>query len=181
MVKIDEPSSCEIRTRIATAKSIMSSMNRVWSSSKISRKLKKRLVKSLVWSVALYGCESWTLKLEDERRVESFELWCWRRMLNVKWTDMKTNEWVRERVGVDRDNGLLRTIMRRKLAKFGHWQRRPDSIPLLCIEMDIAGPCKRGRPKMSWINNVDSWPLGGINTAINYARKRQRPPLVAMD
>ena len=98
----------------------------------------------------------------------------------MRWTDMRTNEWVRERVGVERDNGLLRTVMRRKLVKFGHWKRRPDSLPLLCIETDIAGPCKRGRPKTNWMDNINSWTVGGIDTAMDYARRRQRPPLVAM-
>ena len=94
-----DPSSCEVRTRMAIAKSTMSRMNNVWRSSKIGLNLKKRLVKSLVWSVALYGCESWTLRLVDERMIESTEMWCWRRMLGIRWTDKRTNEWVREREG----------------------------------------------------------------------------------
>ena len=181
IIKNDDLTSCEIRARIATAKSVMSSMSEVWSSPKISRDLKKRLVKSLIWSIALYGCESWTLRKADEHALEALEMWVWRRMLRVKWTDRKTNEWVRLQVGVTKDEGLLRTVMRRKIAKFSHWKRRPESLPMFVIESDIVGPARTGRPKTCWINNIDSWTVGGINSAMDCARRRQRPQMVAMD
>ena len=74
-------------------------------------------MKSLVLSVALYGCEGWTLGAGDERRVGAFELWTWRRMLRVSWMEHKTNEWVRGRVGVREDDGLLNVIKRKKMEK----------------------------------------------------------------
>ena len=69
-----EPSACEIRTRIAQAKSVTCRMDNVWRSNELTLSLKKRLVKSLVWSVALYGCESWTLRQCDEYMLLSFEM-----------------------------------------------------------------------------------------------------------
>ena len=74
--------------------------------------LKKRLVKSLIWSVALYGAETWTLKKEDERRLESFEMWVWRRMEKVKWTERRRNNKVLDMVGEERQ--ILDEIRRRQ-------------------------------------------------------------------
>ena len=79
----------------------------LWKAKDISLKLKKQLVKSLVCSIALYGAESWTLKQSNMKRIESFELWVWRRMLKVSWKDRKTNAWIHQRVGVLEEEGLL--------------------------------------------------------------------------
>ena len=77
-------------------------------------------MKSLVWSIALYGAESWTLKQSDMKKIESFELWVWRRMLQVDWKDRKTNVWIRQRVGVSEEEGLLAQLRKRKLSMYGH-------------------------------------------------------------
>ena len=112
-----EPSAREIRTRLAHAKSVTSKLDNVWRSSKLS---KKRLGKALVWSVALYGCESWTLRQRDEDMITAFEMWFWRRILRINWHDKLSNEWVRTRLGLAAKNELLAVIRKRKLANYCH-------------------------------------------------------------
>ena len=122
---------------------------------------------------------SWTLRKEEERLINSFELWAWRRMLCVKWSDKRTNEWVREQVVVPEESGLLMRVKRRKLAKYGHWKRRPGSLPLRTIEYELPGPNKIGRPKTLWINNIDQWTVGGLAAARDCSCRRQRPLIMA--
>ena len=85
-------------------------------------------MKAFVWPVALYGCESWTLKKTDEARINAFEMKCLRQLLRVSWTDRKTNEWVLATAGVDRN--LLISVKERKLAYFGHVMRKQED----CLE-----------------------------------------------
>ena len=89
MVGMDGDSTPEIGARLAIARDATSQLIGLWKAKEISLKLKKQLVKTLVWSIALYGAESWTLKQSDMKRIESFELWVWRRMLQVSWKDKR--------------------------------------------------------------------------------------------
>ena len=82
----------------------------LWKSKDLSLKLKVNLAKALVWSIALYGCESWTLRKKEEQMIHVFELWLWRRVLRVSWREKKTNEWIRETIGVPEKEGLLEMI-----------------------------------------------------------------------
>ncbi|KAJ4440465.1 hypothetical protein ANN_08606 [Periplaneta americana] len=87
-----------------------------------SGELRKRLVKCFVWSVALYGAETWTLRRSEEKRIEAFEMWLWRRMEHVKWTDRIRNEGLLERV--DKERIMLKLMRKRKRNWLGHWLRR---------------------------------------------------------
>ena len=171
----------EVKTRLAIARSVMSDMSDVWKSKKLSLELKKRLVKSLVWSVALYGCESWTLRKEEERKIEVFEMWVWRRMLRVSWIDRKTNIWVREKAGVTNEKDLLKIVKERKVSKLCHWKRRPNSLVMCVVEGEMPGKNRVGRRKTRWIDNVKTWIDGGVQTTYEHAWRRQRPKFVAMD
>ena len=82
--------------------------------------------------------------------------------MRLSWTVRRTNQWAREKVGVSEENGVLSLLKRRKVAKYGHWKCRPSSIPNRIIEYELPGPCKIGRPKTTWINNIDSWTVGGL-------------------
>ena len=169
----------EIKIRLAIARSVTSDMMDVWKSKKLSLELKKRLVKSLVWSVALYGCESWTLRKEEERRIAEFEMWVWRRMLRVSWTDRRTNVWVREKAGVTNEKDLLTIVKERKVAKLCHWKRRPNSLVICVLEGEMPGKTRVGRPKTKWIDNIKAWIDGGVQVTYKDARRRQRPNLLA--
>ena len=139
IVTNDSNSSTEINVRLAIARQVMRQLTEIWKSAEISLKLKKQLVKSLVWSIALYGSESWAVKKCDEKRITAFELWCWRRVLRISWTEYKTNVWVRQKIGVPEQNGLLEQLKKRKLAKYGHWKRRSEGLVMAVTEGEIEG------------------------------------------
>ena len=112
----------------------------------IGMDLKKQLVRSLIWSTALYGSESWALKKCDEKLVTAFEMWVWRRLLRTSWTERKTNTWLREKIGIGlpEEKGILEQIRHRKLSKYCHRKRRSDSVVLATIKGEIEGKCFLG-------------------------------------
>ena len=165
-------SQTDIRSRIGMAKSIANRMTAVWRSSDITIEMKVRLAKSLIWSVALYACESWTLTKGEEKMIDAMELWLWRKVLRVKWTDRRTNEWVRQKVGVSEKNGMLRAVKKRKIRKYGHWKRRGDSMVLATIEGETEGKGRHGRRRMEWMDNIITWE-GGVEQAHWNARERR--------
>ena len=83
--------TCEIKSKITMAKAAFNKNNNLFTS-KLDLNLRKKLVKCYVWSMALYGAETWTLRVTDQKRLESFEMWCWRRMEKISWTDHVRNE-----------------------------------------------------------------------------------------
>ena len=91
MLTEDGRCTCEIKSRIAMAKAAFNKKKNLFTS-KLDLNLRKKLVKCYVWSMALYGAETWTLRATDQKRLESFEMWCWRRMKKIIWTDHVRNE-----------------------------------------------------------------------------------------
>ena len=153
----DGASTTEIRTRIALATAAMAKLSRIWKSS-ISFFTKFHLYKSLVVSVLLYGCETWTLLADTERRIEAFELKCWRRLLRLTYLDRKTNEYVRSTVElfIGPQEPLLATVKRRKLSFFGHTMRH-DNLCKTIMQGTIEGGRRRGRQRKAWADNIRSW------------------------
>ena len=153
----DGSSSTEIRTRIAVATAAMAKLSRIWKSS-ISFYTKFLLYKSLVLSIFLYGCESWTLLADTEKRIESFELKCWRKLLRITYLDRKTNDYVRSTVElyIGPQEPLLATVKRRKLTFFGHTTRH-DSLCKTIMQGTIEGGRRRGRQRKNWTDNIKSW------------------------
>jgi hypothetical protein len=167
----DNNSSVEIKKRIAVAKATTSKLVPIWKSGSISLQLKKQLIKALVWSVVLYGSESWTLKSSDEKRIKAFEMWAWRRLLRVSWTEHRSNDWVRHRVMVQEREGLMAQLIKRKIAKYHHWKRRSESLVLTVIEGEIEGKRKPGRMRAAWIDDIVRWTEGGLPAAQAGARR----------
>ncbi|XP_071816608.1 uncharacterized protein [Apostichopus japonicus] len=172
MVRIDGDSTPEICTRLAIARDATSQLIGLWKAKEISLKLKKQLVKSLVWSVAIYVAESWALKQNDMKKIESLELWVWRRLLQVSWKDRKTNAWIRQRVGVSEEEGLHVQLRKRKLSMYGHWKRLSDSLIQMTVEGEVEGKARPGRRKTGWIDNIRKWTDGGMAVARAKAHKR---------
>ena len=105
----------------------------------------------------MYGCESWTITEEIRKRIEAFEMWCYRRMLKIKWTDRVTNEEVLRRAGVS-EKQLFTIVCRRKLKFAGHIIR--GSSGEMCkniIEGTIVGKRSRGRQRKKWMDNIKDW------------------------
>ncbi|PNF25648.1 hypothetical protein B7P43_G00624, partial [Cryptotermes secundus] len=109
--------TCEIKSRIAIAKAAFSKKKNLFTS-KLDLNLRTKLVKCYVWSIALYGAETWTLRAVDQKYLESFEMWCWRRMEKISWTDYVRNEEVLFRVSEQRN--ILHELRKRKANWIGH-------------------------------------------------------------
>ena len=147
----DGRSKSEIISRIAQAKKAFQKKRDLLSCSKISIEIKKRFIQSYVWSVALYGCETWTIAAEEKRRLESFEMWCYRRMLKISWVDRVSNEEVLERAMVRKK--LWKQIQIRRDKMIGHILRH-DSLVKIIIEGSIEGKNFRGRPRMEYMTQI---------------------------
>jgi len=111
MLTNDGICTCEIRSRIAMAKAAFNKKRALFTST-LDLKLRKKLVKCYIWSIALYGAETWTIRIVDQKHLESFEMWCWRRMEKISWTDHVRNEVAL--LGVKEQKNIMREISKRK-------------------------------------------------------------------
>jgi formylmethanofuran dehydrogenase subunit E-like metal-binding protein len=109
--------TCEIKSRIVMAKDAFNKKKNLFTS-KLDLNLRKKLVKCYIWSMALYGAETWPLRAVEQKHLESFEMWCWRRMEKISWTDHARNEEVLLRVSEQRN--ILHEIRKRKANWIGH-------------------------------------------------------------
>ena len=111
---------------------------------------KVHLVKALVFPVVMYGCESWTLA--EHRRIDAFELWCWRRLLRVPWTSRRSNQSILKEInpGISLEGMMLKL----KLQYFGHLMRRVDSLEKTMMLGGIGGRRRRGRQRMRWLDGI---------------------------
>ena len=173
-VSEDGSSTKEIKTRIGIATSAMTRLARVWRSNTISFPVKVRLYKSLVLSTLLYGCESWTLTADTERRIQSFENKCYRRMLHISYKEHRTNDYVRQLVTTHagEQDPLLSTVKRRKLDWYGHVTRHTLYVPVL--QGTVEGKRRRGRQRKSWMDVIKEWTGCSFHTLLRTAEDRER-------
>ena len=113
---------------------------------------KMHLVKAMVYPVVIYGCESWTLKKAQHRRIDAFELWCWRRLLRVPWTARRSNQSVLKEISPG--YSLEGLMLKLKLQYFGHLMWRADSLEKTLMLGKIEGEKRRGRQRMSWLDGI---------------------------
>ena len=144
----------EIIKRIEIARGAFNSLKGVLLSSNISLTTKKRIIKCYVWSTLLYGCETWTLTQTHINKLQAFEMWVYRKLKRIPWTDKVTNEEVLKRVNEKRY--IIPTIKIRKTTYFGHMIRR-DNMQRQLLEGKIEGTRSRGRPRIEWTDNISEW------------------------
>ena len=113
---------------------------------------KVRLVKAMVFPVVMYGCESWIVKKAEHRRIDAFELWCWRRLLRVPWTARRSNQSILKEISPG--CSLEGMMLKLKLQYFGHLMRRVDSLEKTLMLGGIGGRRKRGRQWMRWLDGI---------------------------
>ena len=110
------------------------------------------LVKAMVFPVVVYGCESWTIKKTERRRIDTFELWCWRRLLRVPWTGRRSNQSILREISPGCSlEGLMRKL---KLQYFAHLMWRADSFEKTLMLGKIEGRRRRGRQRMRWLDGI---------------------------
>ena len=141
----------------------MTNLDSILKSRDITLPTKVPLVKAMVFSVVMCGCESWTVKKAECRRIGAFELWCWRRRLRVPWTARRSNQSILKEISPGcSSEGLM---LKLKLQYFGHLMRRADSLEKTLILGKIEGRRRRGRQRMRWldgITNLMDMGLGGL-------------------
>ena len=120
----------------------MTNLDSIFKSRNITLPAKVRLVKAMVFPGVMYGCESWTVKKAGHRRIDAFELWCWRRLLRVPWTARRSNQSILKEIS---PGGSLEGLMLKlKLQYFGHLMQRVDSLEKFLMLEAIVGRRKRG-------------------------------------
>ena len=130
----------------------MTNLDSILKSRDITLSTKVHLVKAMVFPVVMYGCESWTIKKAESRRIDAFELWCWRRLLRVHWTARRSNQSsLREISPGCSSEGL---VLKLKLQYFGHLMRRADSFEKTLMLRKIEGGRRRGRQRMRWLDGI---------------------------
>ena len=124
-ITADGDCSHEIRRHLLLGRKVMTNLDSIFKSRDITLPTKICLVKAMVFPVVMYGCESWTLKKAECRRIDAFELWCWRRLLRVPWTARRSNQSI---LKISPGISLERMMLKLKLQYFGHLMRRVDFI-----------------------------------------------------
>ena len=130
----------------------MTNLHSIFKSRDITLPTKVHLVKAMVFPVVMYGCESWTVKKAEQRRIDAFELWCWRRLLRVPWTARRSNQSILKEInpGISLEGVMLKL----KLQSFGHLMRRVDSLEKTLMLGGIGGRRRRGRQRMKWLDGI---------------------------
>ena len=113
---------------------------------------KVHLVKAIVFPVVMYGCESWTVKKAEHRRIDAFELWCWKRFLRVPWTARRYNQSIL--MEISPGCSLKGLMLKLKLQYFGHLMGRVDSLEKTLMLGGIGGGRRRGRLRMRWLDGI---------------------------
>ena len=144
--------SHEIKRCLLLGRKVMSNLDSIFKSRDITLPTKVRLVKAMVFPVVVYGCESWTLKKTEHRRIDPFELWCWRRLLRVPWTARRSNQSILKEISPGCSLGGM--MLKLKLQYFGHLVRRVDSLEKTLMLGGIGKRRRRGRQRMRWLHGI---------------------------
>ena len=132
--------------------SLVTNLDSIFKSRDITLLTKVRLVKAMVFPVVMYGCESWAVKKAERRRIDAFELWCWRRLLRVPWTARRSNQSILKEIspGISLEGMTLKLI----LQYFGHLMRRADSLEKTLMLAGSGGRRRRGQQRMRWLDGI---------------------------
>ena len=130
----------------------MTNLDSIWKSRDITLPTKVHLVKAMVFLEVMYGCESWTVKKAEHRRIDAFELWCWKRLLRVPWTARRSNQTILKETSPR--ISLEGMMLKQKLQYFGHLMRRVDSLEKTLMLGGIGGRRRRGRQRMRWLDGI---------------------------
>ena len=159
--KITADGDCSHETKrcLLFGRKVMTNVDSILKSRDITLPTKVPLIKAMVFPVVMYGCESWTIKKAEHRRIDDFELWCWRRLLRVPWTARRSNQSIlKEIIPGCSLQGLM---LKLKLQYFGHLMQRADSLEKTLMLGKIEGRRRRGQQRMRWLDGItDSMDMG---------------------
>ena len=158
-ITADGDCSHEIKRRLLLGRKVMTNLYGTLKSRDITLPKTVHLVKAMVFLVVMYGCERWTVKKAEHRRIDAFELWCWRRLLRVPWTARRSNQSILKEISPGCSLEGLK--LKLKFQYFGHLMRSVDSLEKTLMLGGIGGKRRRGRQKMRWLDGItDSMGMG---------------------
>ena len=151
-IAADDDFSHEIKRFLLLGRKVMTNLDSILKSRDITLLTNVYRVKAMVFPVVTYGCESWTIKNAECRRIDAFELWCWRRLLRVPWTARRSNQSILKEIspGISLEGMMLKL----KLQYFGHLMWRVDSLEKTVMLGGIGGRRRRGWPRMRWLDGI---------------------------
>ena len=130
----------------------MTNLDSILKSRDITLPTKVHLVKAMVFPVVMYGCDSWTIKKAEHRRIDAFDLWCWRRVLRVPWTVRRSNQSILKEISPE--YSLEELMLKLKLQYFGHLMRRTNSLEKNLMLGKIEGGRRRRQQRMRWLDGI---------------------------
>ena len=142
----------EIKRHLLLGRKVITNLDSIFKSRDITLPTKVHLVKAMVFQVVMYGCESWTVKKAERRRIDAFELWCWRRLLRVPWTARRSNQSNLKEISPR--CSLEGLMLKLKLQFFGRLMRRTDSLENTLMLGKIEGRRRRRRQRMRWLDGI---------------------------
>ena len=154
-ITADDDCSHKIKRRLLLGRKVMTNLDRILKSRDITLPTKVHLVKAMVFPIVVYGCESWTMKKVEPRRIDAFELWCWRRLLRVPWTAGRSNQSILKEISPG--CSLEGLMLKLKLQYSGHLMRRVDSLEKTLMLGGIGGRRRRlDEDEMAgWLHRLD--------------------------
>ena len=162
-ITADGDCSHEIKRRLLLGRKVVTNLDSILKSRDITLSTKVYLVKAMVFPVVIYGCESWTIKKAEHKRIDAFELWCWRRLLGVPWTARISNQPILKEIipGCPLEGLMLKL----KSQYFGHLIRRADSFEKTLMLGKIEGRRIKGQQRMRWLDGItDSMDMSLVNS-----------------
>ena len=144
--------SHEIKRCLALGRKVMTNLDSILKSRDITLPTKVRLVKAMVFPVVIYECESWTVRKAEHRKIDAFELCCWRRLLRVPWTARRSNQFILKEISPG--CSLEGLMLKLKLQYFGHLMQRVDSLEKILMMGGIGGRRRRGRQRMRSLDGI---------------------------
>ena len=158
-ITADGDCSHEMKRCLLLGRKVITNLDSILKSRHITLSTKVCLVKAMVFPAVMYECENWTVKKAEHRRIDAFELWCWRRLLRVPWTARRFNQSILKEISSG--SSLEGLMLKLKLQSFGHLMRRADSFEKTLMLGKIEGRRRRGRQRMRWLDDLtDSMDMG---------------------
>ena len=152
-ITADGDCSHEIKRRLLLGRKVMTNLDSIFKSRDITLLTKVRLVKTMVFPVVMYGCERWTVKKAERRRIDAFELWCWRRLLRLPWTTRRSNQSILKEISPE--YSLEGLMLKLNLQSFGHLIRRTNSLEKTLILGKIEGRRRTEDEMAGWHHQLN--------------------------